>query len=134
VDAQQGCPVGQSHAQLFREAIQDCEQAGLVQHATSPSDVRGHGRAPLHQIGAPDRLGDSRVRRGLFTRQDIAVGIAAQHLYARQGPQQLKHLSRLRPEQDKVPQRPPPVHPEAIHVCQHCAQCHVVPVNIGDNS
>jgi len=87
VDAEHGSPGREPEAQLGGETVQDTEQAGLVQHAAGPADVRGHRRIPFHQVDALGRVGDGRVRRGLLTRQDIPVSIPAQHLGARQLPE-----------------------------------------------
>jgi len=48
VDAEHGSPGREPEAQLGGETVQDTEQAGLVQHAAGPANVRGHGRVPFH--------------------------------------------------------------------------------------
>jgi hypothetical protein len=58
-------------------------------------------------------------RSGLLTGQDIAIGVAPQHLGPRQPPQPPEHLRRARAEQDQVAQDPPPVDPAAGRVLRH---------------
>jgi hypothetical protein len=96
--------------------------------------VPGHGRVPFHQVNALGRVGDGRVRRGLLARQDVPVGVAAQHLNARQLPQQLKDLDGPRPEKDEVPKRPPAINPETGRVRQYRAERLVIAVDVGENS
>jgi hypothetical protein len=134
VHAEYGGPSGEPEAQLGGEIVQDTEQAGLVQHAAGPADVRGHGRVPFDQVDALGRVGDGRVRRRLVARQDIPVGVAAQHLNARQLPQQLEYLDGPRSEKDEVPQHPPAINPEGDRVRQYRAQRLVIAVDVGDNS
>ena len=74
------------------------------------------------------------MRGRLLTRQDIAVSVPAQHVNAGQSLQKLKHLNGSRTEQDKVPERPPAVHPEAVRVRQDRTQRSVIPVDVGHNS
>jgi len=48
------------------------------------------------------RVGEGCVRGRLLAGQDVAVGVPAQHLDARQPVQELKDLGRARAEQDQV--------------------------------
>jgi hypothetical protein len=116
VDAQDESSVQEPQAQLRREAVQDVEQAGLVQDTAGPADPPCHGCIAFYQIDAPGRVGGGRVRCGLLTGQDIAVRVAAQHADTRQSSQKLKHLDRPRTEQDKVTERPPAVYSEAVRI------------------
>jgi hypothetical protein len=74
------------------------------------------------------------VWRGLFARQNVAVGVPAQHLDARQAEQQLHDLDGTRAEQNEVAERPPPVYGELLRVVEHRPQGRFVAVYVRDDS
>jgi hypothetical protein len=121
MDAQDSSSARELQAQLCREPGQDIEQSALVKDAAGPGDPGGHGCVAFYQIGTRDCVGGGRMRRGLLAGQDVTVGVPAEHADAGQSLQQLKHLDRARAEQDKIPQRPPAIHSEAVRVLQHRA-------------
>ena len=74
------------------------------------------------------------MRGGLLARQDVAVGVPAQHAEAGQVLQKLKHLRGARAEQDQVAEGPPLVHVRTGRILQYRSQRYVVSVDVGDNS
>jgi hypothetical protein len=117
MNAQDAAAARERHTQLRRETGEHIEHAGLVQDAASPGDSRCHGCIALHQIDTCGRFCGGCVRRGLLAGQDVAVGVPADHVNARQFFQQLKYFSGPWAEQDEVAQCPP-----AVHVIAGCVR------------
>jgi len=120
--------------QLRRQGGQVVERSGLLQHAPGPADAGRHRRVAFHQVGPADGVGRGGMGRGLFTGQDVAVGVPAQHADAGQPAQPVEHLGRAGAEQDQVAQHPPAVHVMAGRVVEHRPQRHVVAVDVGDDA
>lgn len=77
MDAKDG-GAGKLQAQLGGQAVQDAEQASLIQDPAGSPDSCCHGRVAFHQVRVPGRVGGGRVRRWLLARQDVTVSIPAQ--------------------------------------------------------
>ena len=134
VYAEHARPVGQTQAQLTRQARQDSQQARLAQDAAGPADPGRHQAVTFHQVDAAGRVGGGGMRSGLLAGQDITIGVPLQHLNTRQRLEKLQHLGRTRTRQDQVAHDPPPVHLTAGRVIKHRPQRDFVPVYVGQDA
>lgn len=133
VNTQQSCAVEQLDALTTRVPIEGFERACLVEDTSCPRGASSHEAVPPHKVDIGHSGFRRRVGMRLIVGEHISVGVPGDERDIVELGEHLQHLDRMRPEQHKITEHPPPLDPETFTVAKDRTESVGDAVDVGDD-
>ncbi len=133
MNTQQSGAIEQPGALTIREFLQEFERAGLVENSSCPCGACSHEAVPPDEVDIDHRGFRCAMGMRLIVGQHVPVGVPGDERDIVEVGEHLQHLDRMRTEQHKITENPPPFDPEAFTLAEDRTESAGDAMNVGDD-